>query len=471
MMPDPDTPFDEEESEIENDCRRALEAFEDGDIERAREIADEARAQDTEHPFPLFVLGVIAEYENDLIMARHLSDLALEHASTNPDAISLRVQVHLREHELEKAEELLRFGIAHNPEDATLHEALARISLASGNYDEAVAAATASLRLESDNPGAMAVRTAALDEMGDRDAVIAALRQTVQMHPDDPWSMVELAAMETEAGNVDRASVLLTRAHRLMPRDSNINEDRAMIDGARSGFLLRPMPTLMRWVRDFPGGLTGFMFSFLLAALPMHALIQAQPQYALPALVLMGIWAATATYAWLGPALLTRRLNSLAATTSLKRLGDPSQVDGEFDITALSETIALLAASYRYRTGAAVLLRWSSLIEPAEAAEELAGLARWMKSPLRGAQRMFISVPAIGRVLVLVSCGFFIGAQPLAAAFGVRPLQMYAASVAMLMLAGAARWIETRVMDRVHESFGAAITIAAGIDEDSAAAA
>jgi hypothetical protein len=113
---DDDQTDDPVAAEIEERCQDALDALELDDLGLAREIAMAAVRLDDEHPFPMFVLGLIAEREGDLDTARDMAELSLRTAGTNPDAIGLRAHIHVRQHELVEAEELLRFGNAHHPD-------------------------------------------------------------------------------------------------------------------------------------------------------------------------------------------------------------------------------------------------------------------------------------------------------------------------------------------------------------------
>jgi len=314
------TEDDELADEIEQRCQDALDALESDDPVLAREIAMAAVKLDDEHPFPMFVLGLVAERQGDLNMARDMAELALGTAGTNPDAIGLRAHIHVCQHEFDLADQLLRFGIAHNPDEAPLHEGLARVALARGRHSEALDSARAALRIEPGNPGAMAVRTAALDAGGDREALLAALRQGVQLHPEDPYAMVELASVEMEHGNLERARTLLARAQRLAPRDHEVGDVRALVEHVYDRRFLRPVPGLLRWMRDFPGGLAGFLLGFLVAGLPLQALAVSEPAYSVPAIAVLIAWGGVALYAWVAPAVLTHRLNQRAAHGGAERL-------------------------------------------------------------------------------------------------------------------------------------------------------
>src|SRR5665647_1784485 len=81
-------------SAVDDLCHEALVLMEASEMGSARERAMEAVRLDDEHPFPLFVLGLIAEHEGDVVEARMMSDLALKTAATNADAIQLRAHVH-----------------------------------------------------------------------------------------------------------------------------------------------------------------------------------------------------------------------------------------------------------------------------------------------------------------------------------------------------------------------------------------
>src|SRR4051812_12009354 len=76
-----------DESEVERLCRESLQLLELDEVEGARDRAMEAVQLDDGHPFPVFVLGLIAEQEGDLTAARYLADQALESAATNADAL------------------------------------------------------------------------------------------------------------------------------------------------------------------------------------------------------------------------------------------------------------------------------------------------------------------------------------------------------------------------------------------------
>lgn len=436
----------EGEDEIEVLCREALLQLEHEDIDAARSTAMEAVSMDEEHPFPVFVLGLIAEYEGDLPAARYLGDRALHRAPTNSDAIQFRANIHAREGELDQAERLLRYGIVHNPDDATLHEGVARVCIARGDLTEAIASAQSALRIDPSNPGAHAVRAAALDASGDTDAMLAVMRQTVQMNPDDPYSMVELATLEAEHGEMPRARVLLARAHRIAPRDHHIGDARRILEGASDHPILKPLPTMQRWLATFPGGLPGFLVAFLIAALPMHVLATGYPNYLLPVWILLGCWAGAAMYLWIAPAIMSVRLNRAAADTAQERLTrDDADLDG------LIDAVALLFAGKRYRSGLA-LLRQASLHVHGDAQLEFEHLHSTL-----GARRYrwfyrLASIPGDTRILPALAVLLLVGA-PVFAAASALPLALWQIIPAVLI---AVAWTIALVDSRVQHTLSSA---------------
>lgn len=460
---------DEQEREIERICHDALELLEDDECEAARERATDAVRIDDEHPFPLFVLGLIAEREDDLPGARRLADLALQSAATNADTIGLRAHLHVREHEFDAAERLLRFGVAHNPDDSQLHEGLARVALARGHYDDALDAATACLRLEPGNVGAAAVRSAALDERHDRGALLATLRQSVQIHPDDPYSMVELASIEMEHGNLDRARVLLLRAQRLAPRDRDIFDIRILIEGVREHPLLRPVPHVLRWVRDFPGGLAGLLIGLIIAALPLHALATTSPAYAIPVISIISIWGGVGLYAWVAPAILNLRLEQVAADSGMARivsqLTEPSapmpSLDRVGDVVSLLVTARrrraacrlLDAVADRYGSGTPATSARAAEAPRTQAADELRQLARTLRRPHRALGYLMLCVPGDVRLLAAAAVSGAMLAPLLQSSFGGMLAAWYWAAVAAIFLAATITAFEHRTRQRVDDVF------------------
>jgi cytochrome c-type biogenesis protein CcmH/NrfG len=470
---DDDSDDDEEDpvaAEIEERCQDALDALEANDTSLAREIAMAAVRLDDEHPFPMFVLGLIAEQEGDLDTARDMAELSLRTAGTNPDAISLRAHIHVRQHELVEAEQLLRFGIAHNPDEATLHEGLARVSLARGQHEDALRSAGAALRLEPSNPGALAVRSAALEEGSDRGALLAVLRQGVQLHPDDPYAMVELASVEMEHGNLDRARVLLMRAQRLAPRDPEIGDVRALVEHVHERPLLRPVPGLLRWMRDFPGGLAGFLIGFVVAALPLHALATISPEYRVAALSIIAVWGGVALYAWIAPAVLTHRLNQRAARGGADRLiealGDP--LAGPPPVARLADTTSMLAAAHDRRRAVELLTlaaaRCAShgsrpLASGARVAAEIATpletLARRMGSVRTRIRYALVAIPGAPRALVAVAVGMAIAAPAVVGPNVLALLAWHGVAVACMGIAWLLMTLERTIARDVDEAFTA----------------
>ncbi|MCW2973932.1 MAG: hypothetical protein JWN72_2205 [Thermoleophilia bacterium] len=475
---EPSTLSEEEElsNEIEQLCQEALDALDVGEVETAREIALGAVRMDDEHPFPMFVLGLIAEHLGDLDTARDMAELALRTAETNPDAIGLRAHIHVRQHEFDKADQLLRFGIAHNPDEAMLHEGLARVSLARGRHAEALDSASAALRIEPNNPGALAVRAAALEEGSDRSTLLAALRQGVQLHPEDPYTMVELASVEMELGNLDRARMLLMRAQRLAPRDIEIGDVRRLIDHVQGRPLLRPVPALLRWMRDFPGGLAGFVLGFAIAALPLHAMAVELPQYRVIALGVLAAWGIVAIYAWVAPAVLTHRLNQRAARTGYDRLHedleDPLATLPDLDRVADVVSMLLVARDRRRavsvlqlaaeRTRAQATLPLARATASADdVAEELTRFARQLRRPRMRARLALLAVPGAARVFVAFGVTITITAPSIAHWQGVATLEWHAVALACLFTAWLFVVLE-RFVQRDLESAFANVRLADG---------
>ncbi|MCW2927718.1 MAG: sulfotransferase [Thermoleophilia bacterium] len=463
-----DDEIDEVSNEIEARCQDALDALEIDDLSLAREIALGAVRLDDEHPFPMFVLGLVAEQEGDLDTARDMAELSLRTAGTNPDAIGLRAHIHVRQHELEQAEELLRFGIAHNPDEATLHEGLARVALARGRHAEALDAAMTALRIEPGNPGAMAVRTAALDEAGDSVALLAALRQGVQLHPEDPYGMVELASAEMEHGNLERARVLLMRAQRLAPRDQEIGNVRALVEHVYERPLLRPVPGLLRWMRDFPGGLAGFLIGFVVAALPLHALATTNPEYRIPALTVIVAWGSVALYAWIAPAIITRRLNQRAARSSADRLAEelrdplatPPGIERIADVVGMLVTardrrraheLLALAARRTESHGSRQLAPNAHVA--AEVAPGLTHLARRLASPRARMRGLLLAIPGAPRLVVALAVAAAVGAPAFATLTVVPLLGWHAMAVGLLLVAWLLTIIEARAERDLDDAF------------------
>ena len=456
--------------EIEERCQDALDALEAQDTSLAREIAMAAVRLDDEHPFPMFVLGLIAESEGDLDTARDMAELSLRTAGTNPDAIGLRAHIHVRQHELAEAADLLRFGIAHNPDDATLHEGLARVALARGEHQEALASAGAALRIEPNNIGALAVRAAALDEGGDRSGLLAALRQGVQLHPEDPYAMVELASIEMEHGNLERARVLLMRAQRLAPRDQEIGDVRALVEYVHEQPLLRPVPALVRWMRDFPGGLPGFLVGFVIASLPLSALANLNADYRIPAISVIVAWGVVALYAWIAPAMLTHRLNQRAARGGATRMSedmrDPLAALPSLD--RLTDVVSMLGAA-RDRRGAVDLLVLAAeraethgrrtLVAGADVASEAAplldGMARRLRGPRARIQSALLAVPVLPRLFVAASIAAAVAAPALADATALPLLAWHALALVLLGAAWVLVLVERAWARDVEESLAA----------------
>lgn len=422
--------------EIEERCQDAMDALDAGDVSLAREIAMAAVRLDDEHPFPMFVLGLIAEHDGDLDTARDMAELSLRTAATNPDAIGLRAHIHVRQHELAEAEDLLRFGIAHNPDEATLHEGLARVSLARGKHEDALRSAGAALRIEPGNTGAIAVRAAALDEGGDRGALLAALRQGVQLHPEDPYAMVELASVEMEHGNLERARMLLQRAQRLAPRDPEISDVRRLVEHVYERPLLRPVPSLLRWMRDFPGGLAGFLVGFIIAALPLHALATVSPDYRVPAISVIAAWGCVALYAWIAPAVLTHRLNQRAAQGAVERLtaNVRDSLSTAPTIERFADAISMLVAA-RDRRGAARLAALAATSTDSTYSPMLEALETKLRGPKARLRAALLAIPALPRLFVAIAAGCAIMAPALSSASMLPVLAWHAIALTALTFA------------------------------------
>lgn len=445
-----DDPFDFEDEErdptdeeVERLCREGLELLESNELDAARERAAEAVTLDADHPFPQFVLALIADQEGDDAAARYLADNALRGASTNVDTIQFRALLHIRDHEFDRAEALIRGGIVHNPDDATLLESLARVCLGTGKHDEALRSAEAALRLEPMSDGARSIRMAVLDATRDPETMLAVLRQAVQLHPDDPQPMLELAAMEVEFGNVDRARRLLDRAHRLSPRDTQIADIRIMVDGAYAPIALRPLPRLLHWLRDFPGGLVGFLLGLVVAALPLGALAEADTGYAPLAGGILALWGLIALYAWVGPPLLAARLDTGAARIAEERLrSDARETARTFgdarvpvDIERLSDAASLLVEARAWRRLRSLLLfaaRTESRIEVREAVEQTHSYLRSLRGRL---VQTMTSVPADTRFLVALAATLSVTAPPLGRLLAVHPAWLWGAAFGLLVTA------------------------------------
>lgn len=469
-------------AEIEERCQDALDALEADDPALARELAMAAVRLDDEHPFPMFVLGLVAEREGDLDTARDMAELSLRTAGTNPDAIGLRAHIHVRQHELAEAEDLLRYGIAHNPDEATLHEGLARVALARGRHEAALQAATTALRIEPGNPGAMAVRAAALESGADRGALLAALRQGVQLHPEDPYAMVELASVEMEHGNLERARMLLMRAQRLAPRDPEIGSVRALIEHVHERPLLRPVPGLLRWMRDFPGGLAGFLVGFVVAALPLHALATVSDEYRIPAVAAIVTWGAVALYAWIAPAVLTHRLNQRAARGGAARLAEELRdpLGAAPPLERLADVTAMLVAAHDRRAAAELVTlaarrarahgRRPLAPGSAMAAEivlPLDSLARRLRGPRARLRNAILFVPGAPRALVALAVCLAIAAPALATAAALPLPAWHALAFACVGLAWGLMVAERSAARQVDEAFTELQLVAAGVDERS----
>ena len=433
--------------EIDALCREALARFEDSDFESARERAMEAIQLDDEHPFPMFVLGLIAEHQGDIPSARAMSELALQSAATNPDAISLRVQVHLHEHEFEEAEALLRFGIAHNPDDAELHEGLARIALAQGHFDDARSAASAALRLDPGSAGALGVRIAANEQLADRSELLAVLRQTAQMFPDDPHALVELAAAEAENGSVDRARRLLARAHRIAPHDARVAEVRVMVETIHEHPLLRHLPAVLRWVRDFPGSIVGLIMGLAIASLPLALVVEQHPLTLPPIALLLSAWSLVALYAWVGPAVAMHRLNMIAAERAadalMEQLTTPGALRVNIDEDSLADALSLLFGARRYRQ-ARELLGCAARECDMPARGEFANLLRRLGALRWRAAQWLLLVPGERRLLVALALLLGVTAPALDPLPYLTAPWLWAGALASIALAGLLLIIEQR---------------------------
>lgn len=440
-----DDGFDEQPDEIEQLCRSALVNLDDGDLEAARTAAMQAVEIDADHPFPVFVLGLIADQEGDIDVARYLSERALQNAGTNADTIQFRAQIHLREHEFDRAEDLLRFGIAHNPDDASLHEQLARMLLAMGRYEEAARAANVALEIDPADVDAHRIRMAALDGGGDDEAMLAAMRQSVQMHPDDPYAAIELAHFEAQVGNLDRARVLLARAERIAKHDFVLEHSMQVILDSYDTPLLRPLPALMRWMRMIPGGLVGFLLAYLVVSMPLGALAAVEPAYAIPARALLVAWGLVAAYIWIAPALLTCRRARRAAVMS-RTLLEHSDVDRE----RIADTAIAYLHGKQFSETVRVLTSYAGELPDADAelvravASQVG--ARWSRAFARVA-----SIPGDVRTLIAVGVVSGVHSGMLARITGIAADRFLMLTFACLVVAWAIAQREAVVHQRLAD--------------------
>ena len=448
-----DFSFDDNE-DVERLCHEALALFERSDLSEARQLAMEAVALDDEHPFPMFILGLIAEFEGDIPSARDLSELALQSAATNADTIQLRAQVHLREYEFDKAEKLLRFGIVHNPDDAALHEGLARLLMALGRHAEARECAEAALRLDSSNEGAYAVRSASYESSGDHDGLLAALRQSAQLNPDDAFVLAQLAAVEAELGDIPRARALLNRADRLSPRSAHIADLQVALGSIDSSRLLRPLPGLLRWMRSFPGGIVGFLLGFVVMALPLLEVASRSTLHAVTAGTVLAVWGLVGAYAWLGPAALVQRLASGAATAGYQRLMDHlSLPDAEtVDPEQVFDLVQVHVLARRRRQAVEILQCVSATTSDPLAQHQMLAIAARLNRPMSRVTFAVTRIPAARRVMMAVAMGIGIAA-PLLVSNGTAAIPMYGAGVALALLAAACGISEIRTL-RILQTVG-----------------
>jgi Flp pilus assembly protein TadD len=465
-----DEESDPTEEEVERLCREGLERLEEGDSEAAREAAAEAVTLDPDHPFPQFVLALVADQEGDDVAARYLSDNALRGAPTNGDTIQFRALLHVRDHEFDKAEALLRGGIVHNPDDASLIESLARVCMGTGKHEEALRSAEAALRLEPLSEGARSIRMAILDASRDPETMLAVLRQAVQMHPDDPQPMLELAAMEVEIGNVERARRLLDRAHRLAPRDSQIADIRVMVDGAYAPIGLRPLPKLLSWLREFPGGLVGFLLGLVVAALPLGALAEAGTGYAPIAGAVLLVWGLTAMYAWVGPPLLAARLDAGAAFIAEERLRaearETSHETGEarsiINVDRVADAASLLVEARSWRRLRALMSFASRTESRDDVREALQTTNERVRTVPSRTLQLLTCIPADTRLLVGTAAAISVTAPPLGRQLDVHPGWIWAAAFGLLLMALALVHAHLSVARVVEQGLAAASETAAG---------
>ncbi|HSH69831.1 MAG TPA: tetratricopeptide repeat protein [Deferrisomatales bacterium] len=200
--------------------QRGFVALQQGELQTAQPLLEEAAAKEPDLPGPVYALGLLAAVAGDAAAALESFRRAL---ALDPDlAPAAHHQADLL-CELERfgeAEVLLDTWLAGHPEDLEAHFLLARCRDRAGNPSGALEALTAAeKRTEAFDPRLSLTRASILSRQGDVEGALAAYQQTAARNPNLLEALVPLGQLliGRGGGDAERAAELFKHCRRIDP--------------------------------------------------------------------------------------------------------------------------------------------------------------------------------------------------------------------------------------------------------------
>ncbi len=184
--------------------RFILGHHEPGYWSRALELARRAKELDPDHALAWQAEARVLDFWKNSEALDRLQR-AKELNPNLPETYWHMGMIYRDEGQYDKAEEILRKGLAIDPYFGQLYEILKDVYIATGKYDEALGTMENALMVLPDSPYMMNERAGALRASGRNQEAVEAYREIISGHPDYYWAYRSLGRLLRETGHFSEA--------------------------------------------------------------------------------------------------------------------------------------------------------------------------------------------------------------------------------------------------------------------------
>ncbi|QNI57108.1 TPR repeat-containing protein [Synechococcus sp. BIOS-U3-1] len=231
------------ESQTEEIISKALTAYQEGDLQKAKKLAKNGLRLDQENSFLLGILATIEKALGNHKRASQLFEVSINISQEHPDILHNYSGL-LQEKDLQKAINLSKKAIAMKPNNSNYLERIGHLLWKAGELENALEATTKAIALKANNPNSYLNLGNIHKDIGNLDQALSSTLKSLELKPDNPEAHMNLGSIYQELGNLDHALASTLKSLELKPDNSGahmnlgaIYQDKGNLDKALSSTL------------------------------------------------------------------------------------------------------------------------------------------------------------------------------------------------------------------------------------------
>jgi tetratricopeptide (TPR) repeat protein len=230
-------------SQTEETIMKTLIAYQQGDLQKAKELADNGLKVDQGNSFLIGVLATIEKALGNTEKASQLFEASINISQNHPDILHNYAGL-LQDSDLKKAINLSKQAIAINPENSSYLERIGHLLWKAGELKTALQATNKAIALKPDNPNTYLNLGNIHKDIGNLNQALDSTLRSLELNPDNPEAFMNLGAIHEDLGNLDLALSSTLKALDLKPNNPEalinlgaIHQDLGNLDQALSSTL------------------------------------------------------------------------------------------------------------------------------------------------------------------------------------------------------------------------------------------